>query len=210
MKITIYRHKKFIQKSILMTEHVRILGYRQDALEILKCMDFYISSSLSEGLPISMLEAFAAEIPTIATEITGNKDILRNSVFGVLAESGSPKSISEGIVKMPRMTQEERDILTRNALNRIKIIFQLNKWPKNEFTLQASSEQGHEIKLALFKNLSKKSRLTIPQATVCMVENSKYDNIESNRYCSRWKNPVFSDHLQFQHKSALCEKELRF
>ena len=49
-------------------DHIRILGYRQDALEILKCMDFYISSSLSEGLPISILEACAAEIPIIATE----------------------------------------------------------------------------------------------------------------------------------------------
>ena len=54
-----------------LTEHVRILGYRDDALKILKCMDFYISPSLSEGLPISMLEALASGIPTIATEIAG-------------------------------------------------------------------------------------------------------------------------------------------
>ena len=118
--------KELISKQNL-TEHIRILGYRQDALEILKCMDFYISSSLSEGLPISMLEACAAGIPTIATEITGNKDILSNSVFGVLTESGSPKSIGKGIIKMARMKQEEREILTRNSLNRIKMHFSIEE-----------------------------------------------------------------------------------
>lgn len=118
--------KDFIEKESL-SECVRILGYRQDALEILKCMDFYTSSSLSEGLPISMLEALAAEVPTIATEIVGNKDILRNSVFGVLVEPDSSESLSGGIVKMIQLTQNDRDILTRNAYNRIKNHFSIEE-----------------------------------------------------------------------------------
>ena len=121
-----FKAKELIEKENL-TEYVRILGYRQDAIEILKCMDFYISSSLSEGLPISMLEAFAAGVPTIATEITGNKDILRNSVFGVLAEPHSPESLSRGIVKMIQLTQKERDILVRNAYNRINNHFTIDE-----------------------------------------------------------------------------------
>jgi len=118
--------KELIEKENL-TEHVRILGYRQDAIDILKCMDFYISPSLSEGLPISMLEAFAAGIPTIATEITGNKDILRNSVFGVLAEPDSPESLSYGIIKMIQLTSKERDLLVRNAYNRINDHFTIDE-----------------------------------------------------------------------------------
>jgi glycosyltransferase involved in cell wall biosynthesis len=107
--------------------HVRILGYRQDALEILKCMDFYISPSLSEGLPISILEAFAAEIPTIATEITGNKDVVRNSVFGVLAEPDSVAGLSRAIAKMVQLEQRDRDILKRNACNRVKNHFSIEE-----------------------------------------------------------------------------------
>ena len=118
--------KELIEKENL-TEHVRILGYRQDAIEILKCMDFYISSSLSEGLPISMLEAFAAGIPTIATEITGNKDILRNSVFGVLVKPNSSESLSQGIVKMIQFTSKERDLLARNAYKRINDHFTIDE-----------------------------------------------------------------------------------
>jgi len=118
--------KEFIEKENL-TEHIRILGYREDAIDILKCMDFYISSSLSEGLPISMLEAFAARIPTIATEITGNKDILRNSIFGVLTEPDSPESLSRGIIKMIQLTAKERNILVRNAYNRISDHFTIDE-----------------------------------------------------------------------------------
>jgi glycosyltransferase involved in cell wall biosynthesis len=142
--------KKFIKKHNL-TDHIRILGYRKDALEILKCMDFYISSSLSEGLPISMLEACAAEIPTIATEITGNKDILRNSVFGVLTESSSAKNISNGIVKMIRMTKKERDILSRNALNRIKTHFSIEEMAEKTNSLYNQVLHKEERKSPLQK-----------------------------------------------------------
>ena len=118
--------KELIEKENI-SEYVCIPGYRQDAIEILKCMDFYISSSLSEGLPISMLEAIAAGVPTIATEITGNKDILRNSVFGVLVEPNSPESLSRGIDKMIQLTPKQRDILVRNAYNRINDHFTINE-----------------------------------------------------------------------------------
>jgi glycosyltransferase involved in cell wall biosynthesis len=118
--------KKLIDKENL-TDCVRILGYRHDAVKILKCLDFYISSSLSEGLPISMLEALALGIPTIATEITGNKDILCNSTFGVLVEPGSPESLYKGIVKMANLTQNERDSLSRNGYNRIKNHFSIDE-----------------------------------------------------------------------------------
>jgi glycosyltransferase involved in cell wall biosynthesis len=126
-------HRNYYLKAMNLIEkenlsgHVRILGYRQDALEILKCMDFFISPSLSEGLPISILEAFAAEIPTIATEITGNKDVVRNSVFGVLAEPDSVEGLSQAIAKMVQLEQHDRDILKRNAYNRVKNHFSIEE-----------------------------------------------------------------------------------
>ena len=116
----------FIKKENL-REYIRILGYRKDALEVLKCMDFYISASLSEGLPISILEASASGVPIIATEIPGNKDILRNSVFGVLVAPDSPASLAQGIIKMNQLTQNERDILSRNAYSRIKTNFSIEE-----------------------------------------------------------------------------------
>ena len=118
--------KKLIAQENL-SKCVRILGYRQDAVEILKCVDFYISSSLSEGLPISILEAIASGIPTIATEIAGNKDILCNSVFGVLTNPGSADSLYKGIVTMVNMTNDELNFISKNSYNRIKNHFSINE-----------------------------------------------------------------------------------
>jgi glycosyltransferase involved in cell wall biosynthesis len=110
-----------------LSKHVCILGYRGDALKILKCLDIYVSASLSEGLPISILEALASKIPTVATNISGNKDILCNSVFGLLVEKNSVDCLAEGIVKITELSQTEKDFITRNAHNRIKSHFSANE-----------------------------------------------------------------------------------
>ena len=126
--------KALIEREYL-TEHVRILGYQQDALKILKCMDFYISPSLSEGLPINLLEAFAAGVPVIATEIPGNKDILCNSDFGVLSDPGSPKSLAQGIRRMLALSERERGIILQNAFNRVKDNFSVTAMANETFQL---------------------------------------------------------------------------
>ena len=130
-----YLKAKTLVERKQLTEHIRILGYRQDALKILKCMDFYISPSLSEGLPISLLEAFAAGVPVIATEITGNKDILCNSTFGVLSDPSSPKSLAQGIQKMLALSERERNIITQNAFNRVKDNFSVVTMADETFRL---------------------------------------------------------------------------
>ena len=126
--------KELIERRHL-TEHVRILGYRQDALKILRCMDFYVSPSLSEGLPISLLEAFAAGVPVIATKIAGNKDILCNSDFGILSDPRSPKSLAQGILKMLAFSERERNIISQNAFNRVKSNFSVTTMADKTFQL---------------------------------------------------------------------------
>ena len=58
---------------------VFVSGYRQDAIRFIKCFDIFVSSSLTEGLPLSLLEALAAGIPVVATNISGNKDVINNN-----------------------------------------------------------------------------------------------------------------------------------
>ncbi len=80
---------------------------------------------MSEGLPIGMLEALASGIPVVATDIAGNKDILRNSTYGVLTEPGSTESLYKGIVKTIQLTQMEQNILIKNASKRVKENFSI-------------------------------------------------------------------------------------
>ena len=56
----------------------------------------------------------------------GNKDILCNSVFGVLTKPGSSESLYKGIVKMVNLTNDELNIISKNSFNRIKNQFSIN------------------------------------------------------------------------------------
>ena len=99
--------KQFIEFNGL-NEWVKILGPREDALELLKCIDFYISPSQSEGLPYNLLEALALRIPVIATDIPGNNDIVRKPVEGILIPVNSAKSLAHGILNMLELGAAEQ------------------------------------------------------------------------------------------------------
>ena len=126
--------KQFIRNHHLET-HTALLVDRKDARVILKCMDLFISSSLSEGLPLSLLEAFAAGVPIIATDIPGHKDVIRNSVFGLLLPQNSSQGLTNGILKMVSLDPAEREILIKNGFKRIKENFSLISMAQKTFFL---------------------------------------------------------------------------
>lgn len=67
--------------------NIRITGWfleRDNALRALNAIDIYIQTSLWEGLPIAVLEAMAMKKPVVATNIIGNKDVVRHNETGFL------------------------------------------------------------------------------------------------------------------------------
>lgn len=126
--------KQYIHDNGL-SESVKILGSREDALEILKCVDFYISASQSEGLPYNLLEALAVKKPVIATDIPGNNDIIRKSVEGILVPANSPKSMAHGILNMLELGPEVRQAMEQNGIARIRDQFSLNLMTEKTYSL---------------------------------------------------------------------------
>lgn len=59
-----------------MHERIRLLGFRTDVLEILKSSDLFVFPSKREGLPVALMEAIAAGLPCIASDIRGCQDLL--------------------------------------------------------------------------------------------------------------------------------------
>lgn len=68
---------------------VRITGWctRSQALEELSSLHIYVQTSAWEGLPISVIEALAAGLPVVATDIVGNRDLLSGTSAGSLVET---------------------------------------------------------------------------------------------------------------------------
>lgn len=80
--------------------------------------DIFVLSSAYEGLPLVVLEAMAAGLPVVSTDVGGVKDIVTNN--GFLTEPGNPESLRKAIL---RLIEDEklRESLGRNsAANALK------------------------------------------------------------------------------------------
>lgn len=79
---------------------VHFLGYQTEVERYLPGLDCFANVSLSEGLPLAVLEAMAARVPVLASAVGAVPEIVENGREGILVEKGSVPAISEGIVKL--------------------------------------------------------------------------------------------------------------
>ena len=76
---------------------VRFLGDRSDVPRLLTGMEVFALSSLSEGYSIALLEACAAALPIVATDVGGNREIVRDGRNGRLVAPGDPAGLAEAL-----------------------------------------------------------------------------------------------------------------
>ncbi len=81
-------------------QHVRFLGYRPDVPNILPALDVFVLPSLYEGLPYTVLEAMAAGIPVVATDVVGVGDVVRDGTTGLLVPPGDVPALSGAVQRI--------------------------------------------------------------------------------------------------------------
>ncbi|HOE67392.1 MAG TPA: glycosyltransferase [Candidatus Hydrogenedentes bacterium] len=79
---------------------VTLLGHRADAPRIIKAVDVYVSSSWSEGLGTSVLEALASGVPTVATDAGGVGEMVIDGQTGLFAPQRNAPALADAIVRM--------------------------------------------------------------------------------------------------------------
>lgn len=65
-------------------DSVRFLGRRRDVHRLYAAFDVFALSSFSEGLPMTVIEAMAASVPVLATDVGGIREAIRDGQDGVL------------------------------------------------------------------------------------------------------------------------------
>jgi glycosyltransferase involved in cell wall biosynthesis len=112
---------------------VEFTGYRNDVASQLRRADAFVLPSLNENLPLALLQAMAAGLPCIATDVGGVRELL-DAGAGILVPPGNVQALSEAmeqLVDEPRLAAalgaaarkrvEEQFSLTRCANDHLRL-----------------------------------------------------------------------------------------
>lgn len=128
-------------KQELSAPNIEVTGWfvsRSAGLKHLAGIDIYLQTSAWEGLPIALLEAMALEIPIIATNIVGNKDVVVNGETGFLCDD--LLAFNKALDQL--LDRDQRIIMGKNSLERCKMYF--------------SSEKNYNELVSIYKEVSLK------------------------------------------------------
>jgi glycosyltransferase involved in cell wall biosynthesis len=110
--------------------NLKILGFT-DVREVLKAGDLFLSTSLNEGIPFSILEAQEAGLPIVAVKAGALTEIVKDGVDGYLVEASAAE-----IVKIIDKLRSDRKMLTKLGSN------QKSKHDENGYTDFISIHSG--------------------------------------------------------------------
>jgi glycosyltransferase involved in cell wall biosynthesis len=84
--------------------------------------DLAILTSLSEGVPLSLIEAMAAELPVVATKVGGVPEVVVDGQTGLLASAGDDATLADLVLELAA-DPARRDRLGREGRERAYAVF---------------------------------------------------------------------------------------
>jgi glycosyltransferase involved in cell wall biosynthesis len=107
-------------------DHVHFAGRRPDVPRLLRTADLFVFPSRTEGLPNSLLEAMAAGLPIVATDVPGNRDVLVDGRTGILVPPRRSEQLAAAMLKLLRNKGLARQ-LGAAASDAVDRLFQLRQ-----------------------------------------------------------------------------------
>ena len=86
------------------------LGRRNDIPEILASCDIAVLPSRAEGLPNAVLEYMAAGLPTVASRVGGNAELVQDGVTGLLVPAEDANALADALLRFLRDPEWSRQI----------------------------------------------------------------------------------------------------
>lgn len=94
-------------------DRVHLLGDRRDARRLAAAFDVAALSSLSEGLPNTVMEAMSAGVPVVATAVGGTPELIRDGETGYLVAPAEANALAERILAMLGDSAASRELAKR-------------------------------------------------------------------------------------------------
>src|SRR4029079_18461408 len=81
-------------------DNVAFLGSRDDVADILRDSDVFVRPSLTEGMPLAVLEAMACGLPVIATSVGGTGEVIRHLDNGILVSPCDVGGLAKALIDL--------------------------------------------------------------------------------------------------------------
>jgi glycosyltransferase involved in cell wall biosynthesis len=128
-----------------LTERVHLLGLKSETevAALLEGADLFVLPSIvasdgqMEGIPVALMEALAAGVPTIATQLSGIPELVQDEITGVLARPGDPLDLARALHRV--LDGEDNATRTRSDAGRNLI--------EREFDVQRSADTLRQLLL---------------------------------------------------------------
>lgn len=82
-------------RELKLDKKVLLLGTRRDIPDLLAAADVFLLTSISEGIPLTIIEAMAARLPVVSTNVGGVQEIVLHGQTGLLSPAGNDELIAE-------------------------------------------------------------------------------------------------------------------
>lgn len=96
-------------------DHILFLGYRADVLELIPVMDFIVLASRWEGFPLTPIETFMMGRTIVASNISGNNEIIQDGKNGLLFQKDNVEDLVKKMLKLI-CDKDLKKQLEKNAL----------------------------------------------------------------------------------------------
>ena len=113
-----------------LSEVITLSGHRNDLKDIYTSFDLFLMTSLTEGLPNTVLEAMALEVPIVSTNVGGLPELVEEGTCGLLQPVGDVTALSEAVLKL-LSDKELREQFSQSARKRIEKHFDFSNRVKS-------------------------------------------------------------------------------
>ena len=113
-----------LRAELHLERHCRFHGFQDDVRPFLAQADVFVLTSISEGIPLTLLEAMATGLPGIATDVGGNREVIVPGETGYLVPPRSPAAFAEAVLRL-RTEPAELDRLGLGSRRRVEEEFSL-------------------------------------------------------------------------------------
>jgi len=111
-------------------DRIVLPGYVENIWEYYKAMDIFLLTSRSEGFSLALLEAAAADLPIIASDIPGNNEFIRDNENGMLFDVNEPGKLAD-LIKLLNENKTLSEKLRKESKNEVISLYTIERYADN-------------------------------------------------------------------------------